>query len=159
MHGDPVGSGLAVPGGRGDSRGAERNRYLDLLRPMAIVGVVYGHWLLINLTYSGAATALVAGVFLIAVTGLLLLRALDLSPATQWGEPVGEPCPACGERNLREARVAVPESNGIVALCTAECGYAEVRPDPDGSPEPGGSPVSRLGTHKRGQRRRTRAEG
>ena len=31
----------------------ERNRYLDLLRPVAIAGVVYGHWLLIDLTYSG----------------------------------------------------------------------------------------------------------
>jgi hypothetical protein len=31
----------------------ERNRYLDLLRVSAIGGVVYGHWLLINLTFSG----------------------------------------------------------------------------------------------------------
>jgi len=31
----------------------ERNRYLDLLRPVAIGSVVYGHWLLIGLTYSG----------------------------------------------------------------------------------------------------------
>ena len=30
----------------------ERNRYLDLLRPVAIGSVVYGHWLLIGLTYS-----------------------------------------------------------------------------------------------------------
>ena len=80
--------------------------------------------------------AIVAGVLLFAVAGLLLLRALDSSPATQWGEPAAEPCPACGERSLREDRVAVPEANGIVALCTPECGYAEVRPDPGGSPEP-----------------------
>ncbi len=39
----------AAAGGSGD---VERNRYLDLLRPVAIGGVVYGHWLLINLTYS-----------------------------------------------------------------------------------------------------------
>jgi fucose 4-O-acetylase-like acetyltransferase len=31
----------------------ERYRYLDLLRSVAIGGVVYGHWLLISLTYSG----------------------------------------------------------------------------------------------------------
>ncbi len=30
----------------------ERNRYLDLLRVAAIGGVVYGHWLLISVTYS-----------------------------------------------------------------------------------------------------------
>ena len=29
----------------------ERNRYLDLLRPLAIGCVVYGHWMLIGLTY------------------------------------------------------------------------------------------------------------
>jgi Acyltransferase family len=29
----------------------ERNRYLDLLRVAAIGGVVYGHWLLISVTY------------------------------------------------------------------------------------------------------------
>ena len=81
--------------------------------------------------------AIVAGVLLIAVAGLLLLRALDSSPAAQWGDPAAEPCPACSERSLREDRVAVPEANGIVALCTPECGYAEVRPDPDGPPEPG----------------------
>jgi hypothetical protein len=28
-----------------------RNRYLDLLRPVAIGCVVYGHWMLIGLTY------------------------------------------------------------------------------------------------------------
>jgi peptidoglycan/LPS O-acetylase OafA/YrhL len=31
----------------------ERNRYLDLLRVLAIGGVVYGHWLLVDVTYSG----------------------------------------------------------------------------------------------------------
>ena len=30
---------------------AERNRYLDLLRAAAICGVVYGHWLLVDITY------------------------------------------------------------------------------------------------------------
>ena len=73
-----------------------------------------------------ADLAIVAGAIILAIAGLLLLRALDLSPAAQWGEPVGEPCPACGERGMREGRVAVGEANGIVALCTAECGYAEV---------------------------------
>jgi hypothetical protein len=29
----------------------ERDRYLDLLRVAAIGGVVYGHWLLISVTY------------------------------------------------------------------------------------------------------------
>jgi hypothetical protein len=87
-----------------------------------------------------AGVTLAVGVLVLALAGLLLLRALDLSPVTQWGEPVGEPCSACGERNLREDRVAVPEANGIVALCTPECGYAEVRPDPDGAPDPHGSP-------------------
>ncbi len=29
----------------------ERNRYLDLLRVAAIGGVVYGHWLLVSVTY------------------------------------------------------------------------------------------------------------
>jgi hypothetical protein len=29
----------------------KRNRYLDLLRPLAIGCVVYGHWMLIGLTY------------------------------------------------------------------------------------------------------------
>ena len=51
-HGGPARPGLAVRGGRGGSGGVERNRYLDLLRVLAIGGVVYGHWLLINLTYS-----------------------------------------------------------------------------------------------------------
>jgi fucose 4-O-acetylase-like acetyltransferase len=51
-HGDPAGPELAVPGDRGGSLGMERNRYLDLLRPVAIGAVVYGHWLLIGLTYS-----------------------------------------------------------------------------------------------------------
>jgi hypothetical protein len=106
-------------------------RQFRLAAGCAAVGLLLiagGHFL----GYAWAAAALVAGVLIIAVTGLLLLRALDLSPATQWGEPVGESCPACGEHNLREGRVAVPEGNGIVALCTAECGYAEVRLDPGG---------------------------
>jgi hypothetical protein len=30
----------------------ERNRYPDLLRVVAIGGVVYGHWLLVDVTYS-----------------------------------------------------------------------------------------------------------
>jgi hypothetical protein len=30
----------------------EHNRYLDLLRVAAIGGALYGHWLLINVTYS-----------------------------------------------------------------------------------------------------------
>jgi hypothetical protein len=34
-----------------------RNRYLDRLRVLAIGGVVYGHWLLINLRYSGGRFA------------------------------------------------------------------------------------------------------
>jgi hypothetical protein len=80
---------------------------------------------------------LIAGVLLIAVAGLLLLRALDLSPVTQWGEPIGEPCPSCGQRSLSEDRVAVQEAYGIVALCTPECGHAEVRADPDGPPDQG----------------------
>src|ERR1700743_2996762 len=29
----------------------ERNRYADLLRGLAIGGVVYGHWLLVSVTY------------------------------------------------------------------------------------------------------------
>lgn len=36
---------------------AGRNRYVDLLRVVAIGGVVYGHWLLINLTYSDGRLA------------------------------------------------------------------------------------------------------
>ena len=31
----------------------ERYRYLDLMRVVAIGGVVYGHWLLVDVTYSG----------------------------------------------------------------------------------------------------------
>jgi hypothetical protein len=125
--------------------GRSMGRQLRLVAGCAVAGLL----LIGGGGFLGGAVAvvtLVAGVFIIAVAGLLLLRALDLSPVTQWGEPVGEPCPACGERSLREDRVAVPEANGIVALCTPECGYAEVRPDPGGSPEPGGSrrPWSRL---------------
>jgi hypothetical protein len=84
------------------------------------------------LGHAASVVMLVVGVLVVAVAGLFLLRALDLSPATAWGEPVGEPCPGCGERSLREDRVAVPEVNGIVALCAPECGYADVRPDPGG---------------------------
>jgi hypothetical protein len=29
-----------------------RNRYVDLLRVLAIGGVVYGHWLLVPITYT-----------------------------------------------------------------------------------------------------------
>ncbi len=31
----------------------DRNRYVDLLRVLAIGGVVYGHWLLVSITYTG----------------------------------------------------------------------------------------------------------
>jgi hypothetical protein len=116
--------------------GRSMGRRLPLLAGCAVAGL-----LLIGAGWRGygvAVAAYVVGVFVMAVAGLLLLRALDLSPVTQWGEPTGPACPACGERGLREDRVAVPEANGIVALCTPECGYAEARPDPEGSPEPGG---------------------
>jgi hypothetical protein len=116
--------------------GRSMGRQLPLVAGCSVAGL-----LLIDLGWRGHGTAdaaYIVGVFVMAVAGLLLLRALDLSPATQWGEPVRPPCPACGEHGLREDRVAVPEASGIVALCTPECGYAEVRPDPDGSPEPGG---------------------
>ena len=118
--------------------GRSMGRELRLVAGCAIMGLVLialGSFL----GHGVAAITLAVGVLIIAVAGLLLLRVLDLSPATQWGEPVGEPCPGCGERSLREERVAVPALNGIVALCTPECGYAEVRPDPDGSPDPGAS--------------------
>ena len=52
-HGDRPGAGFPSGAGAGASGGVERNRYLDLLRVLAISGVVYGHWLLINLRYSG----------------------------------------------------------------------------------------------------------
>jgi len=46
----------SVPGrtdtGPACSRSMDRNRYVDLLRAMAIGGVVYGHWLLISVTYA-----------------------------------------------------------------------------------------------------------
>ena len=29
----------------------DRNRYVDLLRVLAVGGVVYGHWLLVSITY------------------------------------------------------------------------------------------------------------
>ena len=102
------------------------------LRPMLALAV--GHFL----ARIVADLAVIAGVLILGITGLLLLRALDLSPAAQWGDPVGEPCPDCGEYSLREDRVAVTEANGIVALCGLECGYADVRTDPDGTPEPSG---------------------
>jgi len=115
--------------------GRSMGRQIPLVAGCAVAGL-----LLIGVgwkVHGVAVLAYVVGVLVMAVAGLLLLRALDLSPATQWGEPVGSPCPACGEHGLREDRVAVPEANGIVALCTPECGYAEVGPDPHGSPEPG----------------------
>ena len=48
-----VRSGLSWPSpvAAEGSPGVERNRYLDLLRVAAIGGVVYGHWLLISVTY------------------------------------------------------------------------------------------------------------
>jgi hypothetical protein len=116
--------------------GRSMGRQLPLFAGCVVAGL-----LLIGAGWTGNGLAVaeyVVGVFVMAVAGLLLLRALDLSPLTQWGEPVGSPCPACREHGLREGRVAVSETNGIVALCAPECGYAEVRPDPDGSPEPGG---------------------
>jgi hypothetical protein len=100
---------------------AAGGRFLGL--PLARIG---GHSL-------GPVVAILAvslGVLVLAYTELLLLRALDVSPATQWGDPVAESCPACGENSLREDRVAVAEANGIVALCTPECGYADIRTDP-----------------------------
>lgn len=48
----------------------ERNRYADLLRVLAIGGVVYGHWLLVSITYSGGQ---LSGV-----------DALDYVPWGQW---------------------------------------------------------------------------
>lgn len=116
--------------------GRSMARQLPLVAGCAAAGLA-----LIGIGWTGQGVAVVGyvvGVLIMGVAGLLLLRALDLSPVTQWGEPVGQPCPACDERGLREDRVAVPEANGIVALCTPECGYAEVRPDPDGPAEPRG---------------------
>jgi hypothetical protein len=98
--------------------------------PLVAIGSFFGS--------VAAVFALMAGTLVLALTGLLFLRALDLSPATEWGDPVGEPCPACGERTLREDRVAVTMADGIVALCVPECGYADVRTDPASPPEPGG---------------------
>jgi hypothetical protein len=115
--------------------GRSMGRRLPLVAGTAVAGL-----LLIGVGWRGygvAVAAYVVGVLVMGVTGLLLLRALDVSPATQWGEPVGSPCPACGEHGLREDRVVVPGANGIVTLCAPECGYADVRPDPDGHPEPG----------------------
>lgn len=93
---------------------------------LLLLGVGFQGW------YGLAVVAYIAGTLVLAVAGLLFLRALEFSPVTQWGEPVGAPCPACRERNLREGRVAVSEASGIVALCAPECGYADVRPDADG---------------------------
>ena len=50
VHAGPARPGLAAWGGPERFACVERNRYLDLLRVVAISGVVYGHWLLINLT-------------------------------------------------------------------------------------------------------------
>ena len=119
--------------------GKSMSRRLPLVAGCVVVGLLLiacGRFL----GEPAADLAIVAGAIILAIAGLLLLRALDLSPVTQWGEPIGESCPACGARGLREERVAVSEANGIVALCTPECGYAEVRPDPGGPPGPGGSP-------------------
>ena len=41
--------------GQGAVRGVARNRYADLLRALAAGGVVYGHWLLISVTYQDRA--------------------------------------------------------------------------------------------------------
>lgn len=114
--------------------GRSMGRQLPLIAGCGVAGL-----LLLGVGYGGygVAAAYVAGALVMAFAGLLLLRALDLSPVTQWGEPVGAPCPACGERGLREDRVEVSEANGIVALCTPECGYAEVRPVAVGSQEAG----------------------
>jgi hypothetical protein len=119
----------------------ESGRSMGRQLPLVAASVIAGLLLTAGDGFLGhrfAPVALVVGVLVLAIAGLLLLRALDLSPATQWGEPVGAPCPGCGDHSMREGRVAVPGANGIVALCTPECGYAEVRPDPDGSPEPRG---------------------
>ena len=94
---------------------------------LLLLGVGFRGW------YGLAVVAYIVGALVLAVAGLLLLRALDLSPVTQWGEPVGASCPACGERSLREDRVEISWAKGIVALCTPECGYADARPDSDGS--------------------------
>ena len=118
--------------------GRSMARRLPLVAGTAAAGL-----LLIGIGWRGygvAVAAYVLGVLVLGVTGLPLQRALDVSPATQWGEPIGSPCPACGEHGLREDPVVVLVANGIVVLCTPECGYAEVRPDPDGYPEPGGRP-------------------
>jgi hypothetical protein len=126
-------------------RRAEQQSGRSMARQLPLVAgcVVAGLLLTVGggfLGHRAAPVALVVGVLVFAIAGLFLLRALDLSPATQWGEPVGEPCPGCGDHSsMREGRVAVPAANGIVALCTPECGYAEVRPDPDGSPGSRGS--------------------
>ena len=42
----------AACGGAAGSMTMDRNRYVDLLRVLAIGGVVYGHWLLVSITYS-----------------------------------------------------------------------------------------------------------
>ncbi len=49
----------------------ERNRYVDLVRVVAMVGVVLGHWVLISITYSGGQ--------------LSGLDALDYIGWAQWG--------------------------------------------------------------------------
>jgi hypothetical protein len=106
-----------------------------MLRQLRLVGGCgVGGLLLLGVGFRGygfAVIAYVAGALVLAVTGLLLLRALEHSPVTQWGEPAAASCPVCGERNLREGRVAVSEASGIVVQCTPECGYADVRPEHD----------------------------
>ena len=113
--------------------GRSMGRRLPLVAGCGVAGLLL---MAIGLTgwYGAQVAAYIVGALVLAVAGLLLLRALDVSPVTPWGEPAGSPCPACGEHGLREGRVAVPEANGMVGLCTPECGYAEVRPDPGGSP-------------------------
>jgi hypothetical protein len=40
----------------------DRNRYVDLLRVLSIGGVVYGHWLLVSITYTGVGLGAPVGV-------------------------------------------------------------------------------------------------
>ena len=75
------------------------------------------------------------GVVILAIAGLFLLGAIDLSPVLPWGSAVPGRCPQCGERTLREDRAlqwevpgsGKPAVHGIVTLCTPECGYTTAR--------------------------------
>ena len=75
------------------------------------------------------------GVVVLAIGGLFLLGAIDLSPVLPWGSAVRGRCPQCGRRTLREDRAlhwevpgsGKPSVHGIVTLCTPECGYATAR--------------------------------